>query len=225
MCGNSASRASHPSAAPPPRRQIHARFGVEHNRVVDQNASPLGTREACDRLQHRRLPRARRTVHRRDPVRQRQIDLEAPGPDARVRHKAATMVHSIHTRTNAIAAAARIGRQPSGSITRQKIRHSEQPRLRAALPYSRSKSCKRLPRRRTQPAAVPQSLPTAAPACHGNAGRRSTHARITTGVANSSASSPSVALRPGELPRRHPVSQPESHRQRACRRDAGDSEG
>ena len=41
---------AYPGAAPAPRRQIHARFAVEHDRVVNQDATPFGTRKARDRL-------------------------------------------------------------------------------------------------------------------------------------------------------------------------------
>src|SRR6185369_241641 len=142
-----------------------------HDRVVNQYAAGLRAREACDRFEDRGFPRAGRAMQRRDPVRKVQIDIELLVNDACVGHKAATMDHSANTRTKATPAAARIGRQPSGSITRQKIRHSEEPRLRAASPYSRFKSCKG----RRAPSTIGGSAaitPTAAPACHGNTDRR-----------------------------------------------------
>ena len=214
---------THPSAAPPARRQIHLRFGVEHDGIVNQYASGLRTREACDRFEDRRFPRARQAVQRRDPVRQVQIDIELLVNDACVGHKAATMDHSANTRTKATPAAARIGRQPSGSITRQKIRHSEQPRLRAASPYSRFKSCKG----RRAPSTIGGS-------CRNHPGRgaglpreygpqkdpRQNHHRRR----KQQGQQPQCGLTAGKLPRGHPVYEPESQHQRDRRRNAGDLE-
>ena len=131
------------------------------------------------------------------------------------------MLHSTHTRTKATAAAARMGRQPRGSMTRQKIRHSEQPRLRAALPYSRSQILqgRRAPSATGGSAAI---VPASGAGLPWKYRAKKEPRQNHHGRGKQNARSPSAALRARNSRVARLVSQPKAQYQCARRREAGD---